>query len=145
MKVYIHKKLLENKNVSILLSRFITASINVFNTAWSDNKMPNLNSSSPVTFILKFPLTYEILQPSTQDQKSGSVTEITNRVYINSNLLNMRLHLKWCIELLVAVFTLCKVTEVKVDLSLRIYVTLDVHHGCHIVVQHLVTIPALIK
>jgi hypothetical protein len=55
----------------------------------------------------------------------------------------MSLHLKWGIKLFVAMFTLCEVTKVNILLFAAVYMTLDVHHGLDIVVQHFITIPAL--
>jgi len=55
----------------------------------------------------------------------------------------MCLHFKRGIKLFIAMFTLCKVTKVKVMLFSTVNMTLNVHHCLHIVVQHLRTIPTL--
>ena len=58
-------------------------------------------------------------------------------------LFYVSLHLEGRVKLAVAVLTLREVAEVNVLLLTGVYVTLDVHHGLDVVVQHLITVPAL--
>lgn len=60
-----------------------------------------------------------------------------------SHLFYMGLHLKRCVELSVAVFTLCEVTQINVLLFTGVYVTLYVHHCLDVVIQHLIAVPTL--
>ena len=55
----------------------------------------------------------------------------------------MALHLKGCVELFVAMFTLCDIGQIYILLLLRINVALHMHHDPHVVVQHLVAVPTL--
>lgn len=56
---------------------------------------------------------------------------------------NVSLHLKWCIKLFVTMFALGQITEIQVLLFFTINMTLHMHHGANIVIQHLRTIPTL--
>ena len=62
---------------------------------------------------------------------------------ITPYLLYVGLHLEGRVKLAIAVLTLREVAEVNVLLLTGVYVTLDVHHGLDVVVQHLITVPAL--
>ena len=55
----------------------------------------------------------------------------------------MTLHLERRVELLITVLALCQITEVQILLFLVVNVTLYVRHYAHIVIEHLVAVPAL--
>ena len=61
----------------------------------------------------------------------------------DQHLFYMALHLEGRVKLLVAVFALGEVRKVQVLLLFAVNVALHVHHDPHVVVQHLVAVPAL--
>ena len=71
------------------------------------------------------------------------MTTFTVSPGITTYLFYVGLHLEGRVKLPVAVLTLREVAEVNVLLLTGVYVTLDVHHGLDVVVQHLITVPAL--
>ena len=76
------------------------------------------------------------------DIKNNPYVKLDKRI-MATYLLNMTLHLKWCVKLLITMMALCQICKIKVLLFLSINVTLNVRHQTNIVVQHLVAVPTL--